>query len=72
MVQLLGISGGSWDAPLSGNNSNVALFLEFLHENSISPGEISNYLMTIRALYIVYGLDTNAFKNERLSLFLKH
>ena len=46
-------------------------FLEFLHHNAISSGQISNYLTALRALHTVYGLDTSAFKDERLSLFLK-
>ena len=46
-------------------------FLEFLHQNAISPGHISNYLTALRALHIVYVLDTSAFKDERLSLILK-
>ena len=46
-------------------------FLEFLHHNAISPGQISNYLTALRALHIVYGLHTSAFKDERLPWFLK-
>ena len=46
-------------------------FLEFLHQNAKSPDQISNYLTALRALYIVYGLNTSAFKDELLSLFLK-
>ena len=46
-------------------------FLECLHQNNMSQTQIANYLTAIRALHIVYGLDTNAFKDERLSLFLK-
>ena len=46
-------------------------FLEFLHHNAISAGQISNYLTALRALHIVYGLDASAFKDEHLPLFLK-
>ena len=44
-------------------------FMEFLHCNALSSG--SNYLTALRALYIVYGLDTSAFRDERLPLFIK-
>ena len=46
-------------------------FMEFLYCNALSSGQISNYLTALRALYIVYGLETSAFKDERLSLFIK-
>ena len=46
-------------------------FLELLDQNAMSQDQISNYVMALRALHIVYGLITSAFKDERLSLFLK-
>ena len=46
-------------------------FLENLHQNSIAPAQLHNYLTAIRALHIVHGLDTIAFRDERLPLFLK-
>ena len=46
-------------------------FVEFLHCNALSSGQISNYLTALRALYTVYGLDTSAFRDEHLALFIK-
>ena len=46
-------------------------FLEYLHQNHISSGHLQNYLTAIRALHIVYGLETVAFKDKRLPLLLK-
>ena len=46
-------------------------FFEYLHQNHISSGQLQNYLSAIRAMHIVNGLKTAAFKDERLSLFLK-
>ena len=53
---------------------NVTLllsFLEYLHENNISSGQIQNYLAALRAMHIGHGLETAPFKDERLPLFLK-
>ena len=46
-------------------------FMEFLYCNALSSGQISNYLTALRALHIVYGLDTSAFRDECLPLFIK-
>ena len=46
-------------------------FMDFLHCNAVSSSQISNYLAALRSLYIVYGLNTSAFKDERLPLFIK-
>ena len=46
-------------------------FLEYLHQNHISSGHLQNYLTAIRAMHIVHGLETAAFRDERLSLFFK-
>ena len=46
-------------------------FMEFLHCNALSSGQILNYLTALRVLHIVYGLDTSAFRDERLPLFIK-
>ena len=53
---------------------NVTLllsFLEYLHENNISSGQMQNYLAALRAMHIAHGLETAPFKDERLPLFLK-
>ena len=46
-------------------------FLEFLNHNGISASQLQNHLTAIRALHILHGLDTSAFKDERLALFVK-
>ena len=53
------------------NTVLVLAFLEFPHKNHSSPANISNYLPGIRAMYIVNGLDTKAFRDDRLPLFVK-
>ena len=63
--------GGSWAAFLSGECNTSIVFLEYLHENNISSGQIQNYLAALRAMHIAHGLETAPFKDERLSLFLK-
>ena len=49
----------------------VLAFMEFVHKNTFSPANISNYMAGIRAMYIVNGLDTTPFRDDRLSLFVK-
>ena len=46
-------------------------FLEYLHQNHISSAHLQNYLTAIRAIHIVHGLETAAFRDECLPLFLK-
>ena len=46
-------------------------FLEYLNHNGIAYSQSQNYLTAIRALHILHGLDTTAFRDIRLSLFLK-
>ena len=46
-------------------------FMEFLHKNGLSQTNISNYMAGIRAMYILHGIDTSPFKDDRLSLFIK-
>ena len=53
------------------NTVLVLAFMEFLSKNGSSPANISNYLAGIRALHIVYGLDTKASRDDRLPLFVK-
>ena len=49
----------------------VLAFMEFLFKNDSSPANISNYLAGLRALHVIYGLDTEAFRDDRLALFVK-
>ena len=53
-------------------NTHILLaFMEYLHSNAQSKSNISNYMAAIRACHIIYGLPTQCFRDERLSLFLK-
>ena len=53
------------------NTVIVLAFMEFLYKNTLSPANIANYMAGIRAMYIVNGLDTTPFRDDRLSLFMK-
>ena len=57
--------------PYQVNIHLLLAFLEFLHHNGISPSHLQNHLTAIRALHILHGLDTSAFRDERLALFVK-
>ena len=53
-------------------NTHILLaFMEYLHSNAQSKSNISNYMAAIRACHIIYGLPTQCFRDDRLSLFLK-
>ena len=45
--------------------------MEHLHQKGLSQANISNHMAAIRAMFIVYGLNTAPFKDERLPLFIK-
>ena len=46
-------------------------FLEFLDHYGIAASQLQNHLTATRALHILHGLDTSAFRDERLALFVK-
>ena len=46
-------------------------FLEYLNHNGIASSQLQNHLPAIRALHILHGLNTSAFRDERLCLFVK-
>ena len=46
-------------------------FLEYLNQNGIACSQLQNHLAAIRALHILHGLSTSAFRDERLCLFVK-
>ena len=46
-------------------------FLEYLNHNGIAYSQSQNYRTALRALHILHGLDTNAFRDARLPPFLK-
>ena len=58
--------------PLLQVNTVVLLsFMEFCYQCGLSQANISNDLSAIRTLFIVYGLNTEPFKDDRLPLYIK-
>ena len=45
--------------------------MEFCHQSGLSQASISNHLSAVRAMFIVHGLNTEPFKDYRLSLYIK-
>ena len=52
-------------------NWQLLIFMEYLHENHHSSLNIANYLAAIRANFILYGLPTAMFKDERIQMYIK-
>ena len=50
---------------------DILAYMEYLHGNGMSPSNITNYVTGIRALHILYGLETHKFRDQRLPLFIK-
>ena len=50
---------------------DILAYMEYLHGNGMSPSNITNYVTGIRALHILYGLETHQFRDQRLPLFIK-
>ena len=46
-------------------------FLEYLNQNGIACSQLQHHLAVIRALHILHGLNTSAFRDEILCLFVK-
>ena len=46
-------------------------YMEYLHQKGQSHANISNRLTGIRSSFIIYGLNTEAFRDERIPLFVK-
>ena len=44
-------------------------FIESLVEQDFSVANIVNHMAGIRSYFIIYGLNTSPFRNERLNLF---
>ena len=49
----------------------ILAFMEYLHQKGASHSKISNHVAAVRAVFMVYGLDTTPFADERLPLFIK-
>ena len=52
------------------NTIALLSFMEFCYQSGLSQANISNDLSAIRAMFIVYGLNTEPFKDHRLPLFV--
>ena len=46
-------------------------FMEFLWQNGHSKANIANYVAALRTLYIIHGLPTQPFTDQRIQLYLK-
>ena len=68
MDGLYGFPGGSWATPLSGNCANMVIFSRVLAPewHCYSVAKLFNCYQGL-----THGLDTNAFRDERLPIFLK-
>ena len=47
------------------------IFMEFLLDQGLSPSNIVNYMAAIHSQFILHGLDTAPFRDERIHLFQK-
>ena len=50
---------------------DILAYMEYLHRNGMSPSNITNYITGIRAFHILYGLNTDQFRDQRIPLFVK-
>ena len=57
--------------PIVINVHNILIFLEYLHNNTISPKVIRNYLSSISALALHFNLDPRPTKYEMVLRFLR-
>ena len=53
------------------NTIVLLAFMEFCYQSGLSQANISNHLSAIRAMFIVYGLNTKPFQDERVPLYIK-
>ena len=53
------------------NTITLLASMEFCCYSGMSQTNISNSMAAIRAMFIVYGLNTQPFKDERISLYIK-
>ena len=53
------------------NTITLLAFMEFCYCSGMSQSSISNSMAAIRAMFIVYGLNTQPFKDERIPLYIK-
>ena len=53
------------------NTITLLIFMEFLFQQEFSSSNIVNYMAGIRSQFILHGLDTAPFRDERIPLFQK-
>ena len=53
------------------NTITLLAFMEFCYCSGMSQSSISNSMAAIRAMFIVYDLNTQPFKDERIPLYIK-
>ena len=58
-------------SPSQVNASHILMFLEYLHENSISASNIENCLSAIKTVTAKYGLTVAHFLDQRIQMFIK-
>ena len=61
-------------AQLQTNQVNTIIllsYMEYLHQKGQSHANIANHLTGIRSSFILYSLNTEAFRDERIPLFVK-
>ena len=46
-------------------------FMEYLHVSGMSASNIANYLTAIRSVMILYGLNTQCLRDQRIPFFIK-
>ena len=60
------------DLSLPGISSlDVLAFMEYLAESCMSPDNITNHITGIRSMWIIYGVNTAPFRDQRIPLFTK-
>ena len=59
------------DLPRSLTPHNILAFLEYLHQNSLSPKVIRNYLASIKTTSIQFKIDHSALSHYTISRYLR-
>ena len=53
------------------NTVVILSYMEYLYQKGLSHANIANHLTAIRASFLMYVLNTDPFRDERLPLFIK-
>ena len=61
-----------WKLPVNQvNTSTLLAYMEYLVHNGYSHTNIANNISAIKSRFVVYGLNTTQFQDNRIALFLK-